>query len=143
VLFLKNLTAAIGLLHQHRQQGIVPQLLVIVQIFVSQGQTIDSLGHHLLQRVFDQIGIPIIGKAGGKLAQYPDTFSDLPQEQTTAIAADRSAIELGSNLTAFLGMKSDTNWVHSVVIRLFPFVAGFLSRQKSYAMKRQPFPIYL
>jgi hypothetical protein len=26
-----------------------------------------------------------------------------------------------------------------VVIRLFSFLAGFLSRQKSYAMKQQPF----
>jgi len=57
--------------------------------------------------VFDQIGIPIIGETGGKLAQDPDTFLDLPQEQTTAIAADRSAIKLGSNLSAFLGMKSE------------------------------------
>jgi hypothetical protein len=29
-----------------------------------------------------------------------------------------------------------------VVIRLFSFLAGFLSEQKSYAMKRQPFSIY-
>jgi hypothetical protein len=29
-----------------------------------------------------------------------------------------------------------------VVIRLFSFLAGFLSGQKSYAMKQQPFPIY-
>jgi len=29
-----------------------------------------------------------------------------------------------------------------VVIRLFSFLARFLSRQKSYAMKRQPFSIY-
>jgi len=29
-----------------------------------------------------------------------------------------------------------------VVIRLFSFLAGFLSEQKSYAMKQQPFFIY-
>jgi hypothetical protein len=29
-----------------------------------------------------------------------------------------------------------------VVIRLFSFLAGFLSEQKSYAMKQQPFSIY-
>jgi len=31
---------------------------------------------------------------------------------------------------------------HSVAIRLFSFLARFLSEQKSYAMKRQPFSIY-
>ena len=80
---------------------------MIVQIFVSQGQTIDPLGHHLLHPMFDQIGIPIIGEAGSKLAQDPDAFLDLPQEQTTAIAGDGSAIELGPNLASFLGMKSE------------------------------------
>jgi len=70
----------IRLLHQHRQQWIVPQLLVIVQIFVSQGQTIDSLGHQLLQRVLDQIRIPIISETSGKLVQNPDALLDLPKE---------------------------------------------------------------
>jgi hypothetical protein len=28
-------------------KGVVPQLLVVVQIFISQGQTINSLGHQL------------------------------------------------------------------------------------------------
>src|SRR5271167_1403002 len=42
----------------------------------------------------------------------------------------------------FWGWNPKTNWLHSVVIRLFSFLAGFLSRQKSYAMKRQPFSIY-
>jgi hypothetical protein len=90
--------AWIRLLHQHRQQWIAPQLLVIVQIFVSQGQTIDSLGHQLLHRVLDQIRIPIIGETSSKLVEDPDALLDLPKEQTTAITADRSAVELRPNL---------------------------------------------
>src|SRR6266481_2398360 len=42
----------------------------------------------------------------------------------------------------FWGLNPKTNWLHSVVIRLFSFLAGFLSEQKSYAMKQQPFFIY-
>src|SRR5215472_7010640 len=46
---LPHLLRNLGLpfLDQHRQQRIVPQLPIIVQIFVSQGQTVDSLGHQL------------------------------------------------------------------------------------------------
>jgi len=71
---------------------------VIVQIFVSQSQTIDSLGHQLLYRVLDQFRIPIIGEAGSKLMEHPDALLDLPQQQTTAITSDRSAVKLRPNL---------------------------------------------
>ena len=107
----KTCLLGIRLLHQHRQQGIVPQLLVIVQIFISQGQTIDSLSHQLLHLVFDQIGIPIIGEAGSKLVEDPDPLLDLSQEQTTAVAGDRSTVELRPNLASLLGMKSEDKLV--------------------------------
>ena len=131
----KTCAAGICLLNQHRQQGIVPQLLVIVQIFVSQGQTIDSLSHHLHHLVFDQIGIPIIGKAGGKLAEDPDALLDLPQEQTTAITGDRSTVELRPNLAALLGMKSEDKLVTLCGHKGCRSFLANLSRQKSYATK--------
>jgi hypothetical protein len=70
---------------------------VVVQIFIAQGQTIDSLGYQLLYGMFDQMGIPIIGEAGGELVEDPDALLDLPQ-QTTAVATDRSAVELRADL---------------------------------------------
>ena len=95
---------------------------MIVQIFVSQGQTIDSLSHQFLYLVFDQIRIPIIREAGGKLVEDPDPFLDLAQEQTTAVAGDRSAVKLCSDLASFLGMKSEdklvTLWGHKAVLLL-------------------------
>ena len=83
-----------------RQQRIVSQLLMIVQIFVSQGQTIDPLGYHLLHPVFDTLRIAIIGEAIGKLAENPDPFLDLPQQQTAAVAGDRSTVELRPDLAS-------------------------------------------
>jgi len=44
--------------------------------------------------MFDQIGIPIIGEAVGKLAEDLDPFLDLPQEQNAAVTGDRSAVKL-------------------------------------------------
>jgi hypothetical protein len=72
--------------------------------------------------VFDQIRIPIIREAGGKLVEDPDPFLDLAQEQTTAVAGDRSAVKLCPDLASFLGMKSEdklvTLWGHKAVLLL-------------------------
>jgi hypothetical protein len=57
--------------------------------------------------MFDQIRIPIIREAGGKLAEDPDTFLDLPQQQTTAVTGDRSTVKLCPDLASLLGMKSE------------------------------------
>jgi hypothetical protein len=57
-------------------------------------------------RMFNQIGIPIIGEAGSKLAEDPDTLFDLPEEQTTAVTGDRSPVKLSPDLASLSGMKS-------------------------------------
>jgi hypothetical protein len=61
--------------------------------------------------MFDQIGIPIIGEAGGKLAEDPNALLNLPQQQTTTIASDCSTIELRADLAPLLGMKSEDKLV--------------------------------
>jgi hypothetical protein len=72
--------------------------------------------------MFDQIGIPIIGEAGGKLLEDRNALLDLPQQQTTAITANRSAVELRPDLASFLGMKSEDKLVtlcgHKAVLLL-------------------------
>lgn len=47
---------------------------------LSQGQTHILSSHQLLHRVFDQIRTPIIGEAGGKLAEDSDALFDLLKE---------------------------------------------------------------
>src|SRR6267378_8529206 len=92
--------------------------------------------------MFDQICIPIIREAGGKLAQNPHPFLDLPQEQSTAVAGDRSAVELRPNLASLLGMKSEDKLITLCGHKAVAPSWQNLSRQKSYAMKQQPFAIY-
>ena len=48
---------------QHRQQRIVAQLLVIVEIFVAQRQPVDALRQHLGHGVLDQCRVAPIGEA--------------------------------------------------------------------------------
>jgi hypothetical protein len=50
--------------------------------------------------VLEQIRIPIIRKAGGKLAEDAGALLDLPQQQATAVTADRSTVELRADLAS-------------------------------------------
>jgi hypothetical protein len=61
--------------------------------------------------VFNHLRLPIVGEASRKLTQDPDTFLDLPQEQPTPVAGDRSAVKLRPNLASLLGMKSEDKLV--------------------------------
>jgi hypothetical protein len=91
--------------------------------------------------VFDQIRIPIISEASGKLAEDPDALLDLSKEQTTAITGDRSTVELRPDLASLLGMKSKRKLVTLCAHKAVAPSWQSLSRQKSYAMKQQPFSI--
>ena len=67
------LTVGLFFTDHHRQQGIVPQLIMIVEILVAQGQPINPLGDEFFDRMLDQIGITMIGETPGKL---PDDARD-------------------------------------------------------------------
>jgi hypothetical protein len=41
----------------------MPELLMIVQVFIAQRQSVDTLGQHLLHRVLDQVWLTAIQKA--------------------------------------------------------------------------------
>ncbi len=61
--------------------------------------------------MLDQIGIQIIGEAGGKLVEDLNALLDLTQQQTTAIAGDCPAIELRQDVASLLRMKSEDELV--------------------------------
>ena len=77
--------------------------------------------------MLDQIGIPIIGEAGGKLVEDPNALLDLPQQQTTAVTGHCPAIELRPDVASLLRMKSEDELVTLCSRRLLlPFLAEFL-----------------
>jgi hypothetical protein len=81
------------------QQGIVAEIVVIVEIFVSQGQAIDALSDELLKGVFDELGIAMVGETTGKLADDAGEFFDLPQQQGAAVGGDAATVKVGAHLT--------------------------------------------
>ncbi len=84
---------------RHGQQRIGPQLVVIVQILISQRQPIDPLGHRFFDPVLDQFRFAPVLEAGGKLPHDARPLFDLAQEQTARIAGDVAAVEPGRHVT--------------------------------------------
>lgn len=70
----------IALARQHAQQRIVTQRLVVVQILVSQRQTVDALGYHLGQRVLHPRRIAAVQKTTGEPAPQPEAVVHLAQQ---------------------------------------------------------------
>jgi hypothetical protein len=72
----------------------VAQLLVIIQIFISQCQAVHPLRQHLLDAMLDQSRIAAIQKAFTEPPQEIDSLIGLPQQECSAIGTDRSPVEL-------------------------------------------------
>ena len=56
---------------EQRQNRVVPQLVVVVEVFVSQGDAHDALPHQRPDRVFRETGIAVVGEATCHLVQEP------------------------------------------------------------------------
>ena len=50
----------------------LPQLLVIVQVFVTESQSVNALRQHLFQRVLDPLRLPVIREAARYAPQQAD-----------------------------------------------------------------------
>lgn len=88
----------IFLADQNGEQGIVTQLIVIVEIFVSQTQAEDALLEKLFERVLDAIGIAIIGKAACELRDEAELGFDFPQQQSAGIGSDLAAVKASDDI---------------------------------------------
>ena len=64
----------IGLTHHHRQHRIRSELIVVVQIFIAQTQSVHPLRHQLFDPVFHKSRVPTIPETFGKLFQDPGPF---------------------------------------------------------------------
>jgi hypothetical protein len=49
--------------------------------------------------VVHQLGIPIVAKAAGELADDVRPFLDFAQQQTPSVAGDRSAVKLSAHFS--------------------------------------------
>ena len=82
---------------QHRHDGIVAQLIVVVEILVAERQAEHALADQRRDRVLDLLGITGIAEAGGEPLDQTDGFVRRPQQQRAGVRRDRAAIERAHN----------------------------------------------
>ena len=99
------LAAAFELAGQQRQQWIVAQLVVVVEILVSQGNAHDALGHQRADRVLCQAGIAVIGEACSHPVDEPDPAVEIPEQQRSGVRRHRSAVERGGHPAPLAPLK--------------------------------------
>jgi len=85
---------------QNRQHRIVPQFVVVIEVFITQRDADNPLQHHRAHFMLHQFWNPHIGEAASKSFGQPDRPVRLAQQHCTGIRGDRSAIERGHHLTA-------------------------------------------
>ena len=83
------------LVGQQRQQRVVAQGVVIVEVLVAQREARDPLSHQGPDRVLRQTRIAPVRETGGHPVEQPDAPVGLPQQQGSPVRSDRAAIERG------------------------------------------------
>src|SRR5262249_28078144 len=80
------------------QQGVVPQIIMVVEILVTQSQGVNSLRDEVLKGVLDELRVTMIGEARGELLDDPGEHLGLTEQQAAAVGGNGTAVESGDNL---------------------------------------------
>ena len=92
---------------QQGQQRVRAQLIVIVEVLITQRQPVDALADQLSHAVFDLRGLPIIVETVGEFPHDAGALFELAQQHRAAVGADRAAIETGHHLAAAMFGKGE------------------------------------
>ncbi len=95
-----GLAGGVGLADDGGQQGVVPQVVVVVEVFIAQGQAVDPLGEQFFDGVLDEVGVAMIGEAAGELAEDAGDLLDLAEQQCPAVGGDVAAVEIGEDFSS-------------------------------------------
>ena len=90
-----------------RQQCVVAQPVVVVQIFVPEAQTEQPLLQQIDHRMLDLLGIPMIREAGGEHFDQTKPFFDLSQQDPPTIGAHPPAVKPGDDFAPTDLLKSE------------------------------------
>ena len=71
---------------------------MVVEVLVAQGQAVDALGDEMLDGVLDEVGVAMVGEAGGELADDAGELLGLAEQQGAAVGGDVAAVEVGEDL---------------------------------------------
>jgi len=123
----------IALAGRHRQQRIVPQHVVVVEILVAARQRQDPLRHELLDGVLDQRGIPVVREAVREAPQQPRPLRHLPQQQDARVRGDPAPVEAGHHLPPADPLENELLFRTVCPHRAAPPAGSFLLAQNCLA----------
>jgi hypothetical protein len=89
------------LARQHRHDRIVPQLIMVVDVLISQRNPEHPLPNQGRRQMLDQFPFAPVHEAGGKAINQPDRTIRRSQQQRPGIRCDRSTIKSRHNGAAF------------------------------------------
>lgn len=67
-------------------------------VLVAEGQAIEAPGQEVLDGVLDEVGVAMIGEAGGEPADGPGQSLGPAEQQGAAVGGDDAAVEVGEHL---------------------------------------------
>src|ERR1017187_6186705 len=80
---------------------------MVIEVFVAQRKTVDSLREHLQDRMLHLIRIPAVEKTLRQTGQQIQTLIGLAQQKRAAIRADRPTVETGHDFPSSRRFKSE------------------------------------
>src|SRR5512144_2151668 len=84
-LSLPGLARGIILADDSGEQGVAPQVVMVVEVLVAQGQAVDPLGDEIGEGVLDEVGLAVVGEAGGELTDDGGELLGLAEQQGAAV----------------------------------------------------------
>src|SRR2546426_3078890 len=88
-----TLFRSLPLAPQQSQQRVFAELLVVIQVFVAQRQSVNPLRQHLVQLMLDPLPSAVVGEAGRDALQQTNLAVRLAQQQPTAVGGQLAAIK--------------------------------------------------
>src|SRR5207247_11403114 len=73
------------------------QLIVIIQVLVTQTHRISFLRQQIMNRMFNPLLFPVVGETRGKLLEYSRPLLYFPQQQPAGVRTDISTIKMSSD----------------------------------------------
>ena len=90
---------------KQRQQRILAQGVVIIEVFITQRQTHHALLDQRLDMMFNLIRIPMILKTPGQTLQNMAALFNFPQQQSTTVRTDLATVKFTHHHTASQPVK--------------------------------------
>ena len=89
-------------------------LVVVVEVFIAQGDGDNALGDEGAQAVLDPTGVAVIGEAVRHLVKKRQTLLDPAQQQGAGIGSDGTARRKRPPRGGFSGLQTPAVWCYTV-----------------------------